>query len=232
MKRRWLLSALVVAASVLAGSAQTQPTQPQNTENSIPTFKTETRLVVVDTVVTDKKGNYIRDLSQKDFKVWEDNKEQPIKSFSVETEASTAPDRRHYLVLFFDDSTMELADQSRARDAALKFLDANTGSDRYIAVADFGGTLRIAQNFTTDAARLKEVVRGLKFSSVSPGGVSTASSWGNDRGNAATGKCRSRLRGANSAAGAAQSGKSVGDRAGTQDRGHALSGIPPGSSRS
>jgi hypothetical protein len=33
------------------------------------TIRTETRLVLVDTVVTDKKGNYIRDLAQKDFKV-------------------------------------------------------------------------------------------------------------------------------------------------------------------
>ena len=38
--------------------------------------------MLVDTVVTDKKGNYVRDLTVKDFKVWEDNKEQPIKNFS------------------------------------------------------------------------------------------------------------------------------------------------------
>ncbi len=47
-------------------------------------FRTESRLVLVDTVVTDKKGNYIRDLAQKDFKVWEDGKEQTITSFSFE----------------------------------------------------------------------------------------------------------------------------------------------------
>jgi len=45
------------------------------------TIRKETRLVLVDTVVTDKKGAYIRDLTVKDFRVWEDNKEQPIKSF-------------------------------------------------------------------------------------------------------------------------------------------------------
>src|SRR5208283_1226380 len=37
-----------------------------------------------------------------------------------------------------------------------------------IALADFGGTLRITQNFTADADRLKKVVAGIKFSSVSP----------------------------------------------------------------
>ena len=62
----------------------------------------------MDTIVTDKKGNYLTDLTAKDFKVWEDNKEQPIKSFSVES-GSSAPSEshRHYLVLLFDNSTMK-----------------------------------------------------------------------------------------------------------------------------
>ena len=123
--------------------------------------------MLVDTVVTDKKGAYIRDLKQSDFRVFEDNKEQPIKSFSFETDAAN-DNRKHYMVMFFDNSTMDIGDQGKARDAAMKFLDANTGANRYIAVVDFGGTLRITQNFTSDAARLRDVVRNLKFSSVAP----------------------------------------------------------------
>ena len=52
------------------------------------TIKKESRLVLVDTVVTDKKGNYVHDLTQNDFKVYEDNKEQPITSFSAGANAS------------------------------------------------------------------------------------------------------------------------------------------------
>src|SRR5215469_6135341 len=106
----WLSAALVLLS---AGSAsQAQQAEPQAAPGSIPTVTTETRLVLVDTVVTDKKGNYIRDLSQKDFKVFEDGKEQPIKSFSSETGASSPTvNQKHYLVLFFDDSTMSVADQ-------------------------------------------------------------------------------------------------------------------------
>src|SRR5215469_15768952 len=144
----WLSAALVLLS---AGSAsQAQQAEPQAAPGSIPTVTTETRLVLVDTVVTDKKGNYIRDLSQKDFKVFEDGKEQPIKSFSSEAGASSpTSNQKHYLVLFFDDSTMSVADQGFARKAALQFLDSNTGADRYIAVVDFNGTLRVSQNFTT-----------------------------------------------------------------------------------
>src|SRR5258706_2696388 len=83
----------------------------------------ETREVLVDAVVTDKKGNYIRDLAQKDFKVWEDGKEQGVTSFSFEdgTGSPTNP-KPHYMVLFFDNSTMNTRDQVQARAAASKFI--------------------------------------------------------------------------------------------------------------
>jgi VWFA-related protein len=131
-------------------------------------IRTETRLVLVDTVVTDKKGNYIRDLTQKDFKVLEDGKEQPLTSFSFEESTGSSTPQPHYMVLFFDNSTMDAGDQARARDAAAKFIDANAGPDRLMAIADFGGTVHISQNFTADAQRLKQVVAGLQGSSVSP----------------------------------------------------------------
>src|SRR6267143_1476538 len=152
-----------------AAVAQAPPPAAQAPAPSGPVIKTETRLVLVDTVVTDKKGNYIRDLTQKDFKVWEDNKEQEIKNFSFQADPSnpTNADKR-YLVLFFDNSTMQPADQIRAREAAGKFIDANAGENRLMAIVNFGGSVQIAQNFTADADRLKKVVSGVKFSSVAP----------------------------------------------------------------
>jgi VWFA-related protein len=161
-------AAAVVWMLLSSWSLHAQQAEPPVTETSTPVIKTETRLVLVDTVVTDKKGAYISDLKQGDFKVWEDNKEQPIKTFSFENDASGVGDRRRYLVLFFDNSTMTINDQAKARDAALKFLDANAGANRYIAIVDFGGALHITQNFTSDAERLKQVVRTIKFSAVSP----------------------------------------------------------------
>jgi len=134
----------------------------------VPVIRAETRLVLVDTVVTDKKGEYVRDLAQKDFKVWEDGKEQALTSFSFEERTGSANPQPRYLVLFFDNSTMDMGDQSRARDAAAKFIDANAGPDHLIAIADFGGTVHISQDFTADPERLKQVVAGLKGSSVSP----------------------------------------------------------------
>jgi VWFA-related protein len=131
-------------------------------------IRSETRLVLVDSVVTDKKGNYVSDLTQKNFKVYEDNKEMPITSFSFEADpASPNNNQKRYLVLFFDNASVSTGDQVQARAAAQKFVDSNTGPTKFIAVADFSGTLRIAQNFTNDPELLKSVINGVKMSAVS-----------------------------------------------------------------
>jgi len=132
-------------------------------------IKKESKLVLVDSVVTDKKGNYVRDLAQNDFKVFEDNKEQPVSTFSTGADAATqANGQRRYLILFFDNSTMAAPDQIQARSAATKFIAANAGPDRLMAVVDFGGSLRIVQNFTANADVLRAAVSGVKSSSVDP----------------------------------------------------------------
>src|SRR6266481_849115 len=140
-----------------------------------PTIKKESRLVLVDTVVTDKKGNYIHDLSQGDFKVYEDNKEQTITSFSNGANSSGPQNsQKHYLVLFFDNSSMALPDQISARAAATKFIDSNTAPDHLMAVVEFTGALRIVQNFTANAELLQAAAKGVKSSYVAsnsdPGG--------------------------------------------------------------
>src|ERR1051326_368527 len=60
----------------------------------VPTIRTETRLVLVDAVVTDKKGNYIRNLEMKDFEVQEDNKKQALKTFSFGVDPAAPQDKR------------------------------------------------------------------------------------------------------------------------------------------
>jgi VWFA-related protein len=159
----------LLAGVLFCAGAVAQAQQPGAPAASQTVIRTETRLVLVDTVVTDKKGAYIHDLVLKDFRVWEDNKEQAIKSFSFEADpASPSSSQKRYLVLFFDNSTMNPGDQIRARQAAARFIDNNAGPNRLMAVVNFGGAVQIAQNFTADADRLKQVVSGVKSSAVSP----------------------------------------------------------------
>jgi VWFA-related protein len=121
-------------------------------------------VVLVDAVVTGKKGEYIHDLTAKDFRVWEDNKEQTIQSFSLESGAKSqaAELKTTYLVLVFDYSGMDAGDQIRARQAGARFIDANTGPDRQMAVAAFDSGFHILQGFTGNAGRLKDAITGDK----------------------------------------------------------------------
>jgi len=179
-----LLSSLVAgltAAWLIAfsGSARAQdppappaPTAPAaapaaSQQVTGPVIKTESRLVLVDAVVTDKKGNYIHDLKQGDFKVFEDNKEQPVSTFSFGADtAIQANGQKHYMILFFDNSSMQAPDQIQARSAASKFIEANGGTDNLMAVVDFGGSLKIVQNFTANADLLRAAVGGVKSASI------------------------------------------------------------------
>jgi len=145
------------------------PQQNDTVPQSNVVIRKESRLVLVDTVVTDKKGEYVRDLKQSDFKVFEDNKEQAISSFSTGTDpAIQASGQKRYLILFFDNSTMQTPDQIQARNAANQFIAANANGDHLMAVVDFGGALRIVQNFTANADLLRSAVAGVKSSSVNP----------------------------------------------------------------
>jgi len=172
----WLVGALMFLVPVPARSqGQEQPPPPPPPaaaaaeQQPVVVIKKESKLVLVDSVVTDKKGNYIRDLTQNDFKVFEDNKEQAVSTFSTGADAATqANGQRRYLILFFDNSTMAAPDQIQARSAATKFIAANAGPDRLMAVMDFGGSLRIVQNFTANADVLRAAVSGVKGSAVDP----------------------------------------------------------------
>ncbi|MBZ5579072.1 MAG: VWA domain-containing protein [Acidobacteriia bacterium] len=135
-----------------AGAVRAQPN---------PVIQTETRVVLVDAVVTAKNGEYVRDLTVKDFRVWQDNQEQTLKSFALETASAVSQPRS--LVLFFDETSMESQDQILARQAASRFIDAETGPNHRMAVVDYNGSLRVAQNFTDNAGRLKEALPSPEF---------------------------------------------------------------------
>lgn len=133
-----------VVLGVAAGALWAQ----QNT-----VIQTEARVVLVDAIVTGKNGAYVRDLRAKDFRVWEDNKEQVLRSAAFESAESQAA-----LVLFFDQTSMDVRDQIAARKAASSFIDAGTGPNRRMAVVSYDGIARIRQNFTDSAGRLKDAL--------------------------------------------------------------------------
>lgn len=121
-------------------------------------IRSEARVVLVDAVVTDKKGP-VHDLAAKDFEVFEDNKKQAITSFSSPVDSAAASKgQTHYTVLLFDDISMDNAQQRSAHQAAIRFVDANIGANQMMAIVNLRNGLQVAQNFTADADRLKTVL--------------------------------------------------------------------------
>jgi VWFA-related protein len=165
-----MLFGLLVAFSELRAQAPAQTSEPAKPaaagEQAVQTnqvISTVSPIVLVDAVVTDKKGHYVSDLKQGDFKVFEDNKEQTISSFSFEADPTIqSAGQRHYMILFFDNSSMGMPEQMQARDAATKFVQSNAGPDRLMAVVNFGGSLVIQQNFTSNPKLLQAAVSGSK----------------------------------------------------------------------
>src|SRR5271163_4284995 len=153
---------IVFAVLCLTGDAA----MAQQTVQQGPVIQTETRTVLVDAVVTGKRGEHAGDLTAKDFHIWQDGKEQAITSLSFENSSGEAKyTEPHFLVLFFDDTRMAAQDQVLARTAASRFIDANAGSRRLMAIVSFNGSLRVAQNFTDDAGRLKDALNRVEASS-------------------------------------------------------------------
>src|SRR5512144_1603551 len=115
MKQRgWATFALGLAFVLGTAVTSTAPASPQDAQASgdqgpakaAGVIKSESQLVLVDVIVTDKKGRHLSDLESKDFRIYEDDKEQAISSFSRMTESpgAEAAANRRYILLFFDNS--------------------------------------------------------------------------------------------------------------------------------
>ncbi|MGB7720023.1 MAG: VWA domain-containing protein, partial [Bryobacteraceae bacterium] len=154
-------------------------------------FEATAQLVVVNISAKDKGGEPMVGLKASDFTVTEDGKPQQIKVFefqrledavlvaaptvvkaAVATQIAPAKpgevkykDRR-LLVLFFDQAGMPVADQIRAQQAALKFLNAQMTPSDLVAVLTYSTDLTVLQDFTNDRDRLTQVVKSLSIGDV------------------------------------------------------------------
>ena len=79
MCARSIVLLLALCASSVRLS-QSQTADPNNA-SSIPTLKTDVRLVSVDVVVTNNKGESVPDLNKADFEISEDGTRQTISTF-------------------------------------------------------------------------------------------------------------------------------------------------------
>lgn len=155
-----------------------------------PVFRTTTNLVIVNVFVRDRSGRDIAGLTKDDFTVLEDGRPQRIAIFEFQRleggeppqAPASAPPRsesrsgiiraaapgkvqyqdRRLLVLFFDHSSMPPADQVRAHEAALKFIQEQMQPQDLVAILTYSTQLKVEQDFTDDREVLARVIRSFQ----------------------------------------------------------------------
>src|SRR6202167_6220513 len=102
IKAPWAAALLILAPAIVCAQQSTPASAPSAAPAS-QVLRAESRVVRVDVIVTDKKGNYIHDLTARDFHVFDNNQEEPIVNFCLGSASGVyRPTDRQYMVLFLD----------------------------------------------------------------------------------------------------------------------------------
>jgi VWFA-related protein len=182
---RSLLSAsslLFLAGLCFSRSQEQRP--PLSSPVQGPSIRAESRIVVVDVVVTDKQGQSVPGLSKDDFHISEDSDPQIVTSFeehkgaaanemkllpmppNVFTNFPTTLGADSVNVLLLDLLNTQPQNQAFVRQQVIKYLGEVPAGTR-LAVFALGSHLRIVRGFTTDFSGLSAALEDKKLG-VSP----------------------------------------------------------------
>jgi VWFA-related protein len=118
------------------------------------TIKLESDLVTVDATVTDKDGNYIRDLKAADFMLYEDGIPQKLEFFGTDEKAELT---RPLAAVFALDISGSIKPEEivKQRDAAESFVRL-VRPESVFAVLAFNYQIRVLQDFTSDPVKISQ----------------------------------------------------------------------------
>ena len=165
---------LVVALALTAAFAQTKPTSqkpnppkpaPTKSETTpeepqdVETLKTDTDLVSVPLIASDKGGTYITDLKQEEFAIFEDGVQQQIAFFGK----VAAP---FHVVLMLDTSSSTQDKLKQIQQAAVAFVEQLQPADR-VKVISFDDAVKDLNEFTSN----RETLRSAIYSTTSGAGT-------------------------------------------------------------
>jgi Ca-activated chloride channel homolog len=136
---------LLCALAALSLSAQDPP--------PVATFRSDTRLVVLNVSVFDKAGRVVKGLAKSAFTVQEDGVSQEVKVFRQE-------DVPVALGLVIDSSASMKDKRDRVAGAALALVKASNPEDE-VFVATFSEDAVIAQDFTSSIPALEKSLRAI-----------------------------------------------------------------------
>jgi len=158
MKQKTAFLALVLAAltfPALRSDGQINgPLAPHKPEPAPGSIQIDVDMVLVNVSVTDSYGHPVANLEKKDFRIFEDNQEQEIMTFSRE-------DVPISIGVIFDTSGSMSDKMEASRRAAAQFLKSSNPNDEFFLVS-FNNRARLESIFISDIELLRQRMASLK----------------------------------------------------------------------
>lgn len=165
---------VAVLIGVANGAARSRPVQ--ETKPAQQPLRVTTRLVPLDVIVLDKRGNPVSGLTKDDFEVLDNKSPRTIQLFSVETnqllpgaaqplppgtysneiQAPAVPS--NLTIILLDSFNTGYLDQAYVHNQIAKLLATIRADDR-VAIYTLGAHLRVLHEFTSDAASLAQSLK-------------------------------------------------------------------------
>lgn len=118
-------------------------------------LKVDTSLVTIPVSVFDRNGIYIPNLSQEDFKIFEDGKEQEIGYFATSEKPFT-------VILLLDTSLSTSYKIEEIQDAAIAFVNQLKPQDS-VMVIEFAWRVNVLTDVTTDRQKIYKGIKKADF---------------------------------------------------------------------
>jgi Ca-activated chloride channel family protein len=131
-------------------SANSENASTTKTEPSPNTIRVETPLVPVTCSVTDAGGAALTGLSRENFRIFDNNVEQPITYFDASTQPAT-------IALIIDASPSVLPQSDEMKTAARALVDGLTPADQ-VAVIDFSAHTYLLLPFSNDWGLIRQAI--------------------------------------------------------------------------
>lgn len=171
-----LASSCFLSLLTIGVAAQQKQPSPQPTPDDV--IRVSTRLVQTNVTVTDKKGNFVDNLTRDDFELLVDGKRQPITFFEIikagESASSGSINRAgttetgddiatRSILVFVDDLHLSAPSMERTRKMLDFFIDQKIGYGDQVLIASPSGQVGFLQQLTDSKEALHAAVARLKF---------------------------------------------------------------------
>ena len=171
-------------------------------QNAVPSFRAQSELVLVDLLVTDKQGNFVRNLTPEQIEVFEDGKRQRVSYFVVRRRAgsddrleedveapqqgtlaplphyarrsvpASAVDQGHFVFLL-DVQSLSFHGVDRVRESIRDFARSQLNPQDRVMLATIRPSFSVDLPLTTSIAELERVLEETSYQSYEPESISS-----------------------------------------------------------